>query len=319
MESSEGDLRRWARRSINRVTEHRAALRWTRLLGQAVVSQAAAWFKIDKILETIEGGRRRYEEEDMSLLESLFLPLDISPWISAVPAADHPFQPLSKGELWYQIEGEAAGAYAETFVWPKASVRFNSKFASIKPSDSLVLFGSQVSNVLVRNILGDPWQRPSFEALGERNDWKAQLHWNIYTPQDAPIREIIEYGIPWKSQGHQLIRQVGKPYESYYGQEGQLDDYLLVTRLPRYWRDPNKKAMVIIFAGLHGAGTRASQELLLRPPINELQKVHKKVGSTPFYQALFYVKCVTNDLGEVWPKKITFVDARPIDNIEGKY
>lgn len=311
------ELGEWARQCIRRTTESRAILRLSlKIAAKAIIAYLAGRIGLDKALESIRHDLQELGKEESSLLKALFLPVDTLPWIAAVPASAHPFHPLGKDESWYQIEFEAAQAYGARFIPPTACVRTVSGFPCVRPADSLVLFGSQVSNVAARRILDKPWEVPCLEAVGERCDWKARLHWNIYTPQDAPIRTIIEYGKLWKSKGHQVVVRGGEVLQSSYDKmEHQLDDFLLVTRLPRYWRGPNEKAMVIIFAGLHGAGTQASRSLLLNPPMDELQKIISKIGHVPFYQALFYVECMSDKVGEVRPKKIVLIDASPLEII----
>lgn len=312
------ELGEWARQCIRKTTESRALLR-LKIATNAIIAYLASRIGLDKALESIRHDLQELEKEETSLLEALFLPMDMLPWIAAVPASAHPFHPLGKDETWYQIEFEAAQAYSARFTPPIASVRTVSGFPHVRPADSLVLFGSQVSNVAARRILGKPWELPRLEAVGEKRDWKAGLHWNIYTPQDAPIRTIIEYGKLWKSKGHQVVARGGEVFQSSYDKmEHQLDDFLLVTRLPRYWRGLNEKAMVIIFAGLHGGGTRASRSLLLDPPMDELRKMIRKIGYVPFYQALFYVECISDKVGEVQPKKIALIDAKALEIIGGQ-
>jgi hypothetical protein len=271
------------------------------LAGSTVISTGlSAWM--------YESARQeKIKKTEEALLKNLFCPEGLAPWYALIPANDHPLHPLPEGQDFYPIESEAAASYQDRFS-QGATVRKVNGNPWSRPDDNLVFFGSQVSNKHARRYLGKSTkQSPTFKIKNPYGQWQAELHWNIHTPQNAPIRKIIQNSEPWNSRGHRIASVYGNldSYESIYNPQQQ-DDYILITRLPRY-KQGNQ--YIIVFAGLHGAGTRATSKIFEQPPSNVLEKIKQKTSGEPFYQAVLKVTVKPDKAGNLMPDDFIFVDA----------
>ena len=90
-------------------------------------------------------------EADFQLLKRLFA-TGSSHSVSLSPARNHPFRPLKDNEPAYPIEAECCAAYINAF-YKQYSIREVNGFPNVRPDDSVVIFGSQASNISARAIL----------------------------------------------------------------------------------------------------------------------------------------------------------------------
>jgi hypothetical protein len=177
----------------------------------------------------------------------------------------------------------------------------------------------------LQNILATQAQIDPFIGLTTEIPWggfAAELRWAIYTRKDARVmtkRELFE-GSPQirRAPDHALSdldnRRLPQPEFRHQGDiDFQLDDYLLITVLPR---DSRLDRRIISLAGLHKAGTLAAEALLSDGKLAQsiLKKVHTKVEGLPYYQALIHLK-VDHSTGTPAPTCLELVDAEPIKNV----
>lgn len=247
-------------------------------------------------------------EADQACLERLF-GIGSAPSGAVFPAANHPFK-LPVGEC-YPTERDNCTAYRERFL-KNISLRVVRGFPNAKPDDSLILFGSQVSNLNSRLLLGNPFNldRPKLCVAKPADGWQARLRWNLYTPVGAPIISRQQFGAPWVTRNHFIGGSKGETYESKRQDEVLEDDYLLITALPRFARGTQR---IIVFAGCHGPGQKAATLLLRKSPSKQLQVLANKIAGEPYYQALFHVDLARDDEGEFFPKQAELIDAFPLD------
>jgi hypothetical protein len=183
-------------------------------------------------------------------------------------------------------------------------------YPEIRSDDSVVLFGSQVSNLKTRMMLGNPWQEePILYARGEDNDWNSALWWNLHTPGSARRIKRRQYDTDWIAQNHIIVGSRGDIYKPKLEAGRLVDDYLLITVLPRFKSGYQR---VIILGGVHGPGTLAASNVLSQPPMGEIEKLVKKTSKEPYYQALFHVEVAEGTSGELSPKTLSLVDARAL-------
>ena len=109
-----------------------------------------------------------------------------------------------------------------------------------------------------------------------------------------PVEGVIEreqYGETYRGPASAIVdasgRQVAKPDAP---SQQLKEDYLLVTRLPG-WAGVEGTS-VLIFAGLHGPGTRSAELILTSIDPKELSYLADKIGlgsdrPTPYFQAVF--------------------------------
>jgi hypothetical protein len=131
----------------------------------------------------------------------------------------------------------------------------------------VVAFGSQVSNIFVRDVMGNPYSdHPISQVPVQRSDQKGvvKLRWNLIADRNAPTQTRLQYGVNWEFKPH-IFRDFLRG-DQIYPIDLANSDILLITALPR---NPTGSARAIIFSGLHGAATKAAILLLDDPPIEE--------------------------------------------------
>lgn len=302
----------WREYALNTTSSRRAWIRARIIEGLGVIGACLG------IESFFERKARDLLDEENNMVSSLFGPAP-EHWVSIVPAAHHPFQPLEKGQSWYPIENELAQTYSQRFFSPQVKFRITPDFPEVQDDDGIVLLGSQVSNVNTRQILGSPWEEePIFDVpVCPGMQWKTRLRWNLRTPLlDVPTVRRVQYGKGWKTEDHRICdRKSDKvEFKSYYPSPSiQKDDYLLVTALPRYKAG---KQMILILAGLHGPGTRTAGHILTYPPMGELQKVRERTHDAPYYQALFHVSLTPDITGELRPREVSPADPCPVSLVD---
>lgn len=230
-----------------------------------------------------------------------------APAAAILPAGDHPFVRPAGGKTWYPIEEACSVAYQRRFAGHIA-LRKVQGFPRLQPGDSAIVFGSQVSNLTARHLLGNPWRpEPLFSLVGP--GWSAKLHWNLHSPPDAPRSERRQYGGHWLTVEHEIVSANSEVYRA--DKKGlQQEDYLLITALPRAGA---RSERTIIFGGIHGAGTLAAERLFRQPPPHLVTALFDAIEGARHYQALVRVAVARDAKGEPIPGRLDLVDARPLD------
>jgi hypothetical protein len=224
--------------------------------------------------------------------------------VALMPARDHPFKPLPEGLFAYEIEGACMTAYADR-LWPDVRMRTVHGFPQVRPDDTLVLFGSQISNQRAREHFGNPFRHePTTHAMyGADGDLRrVTLRWNLFSPPGTAQMIRQQYGGDWVAGEHRLLDFAERC--DVVDQAGGRD-YFLLTAIPRYAEGPQR---VIMFGGLHGAGTRGGTEWLAAPDPADLAAIERKTSGSPYYQALFEVSVDERD-GELMPVGLNLLDA----------
>jgi hypothetical protein len=243
------------------------------------------------------------------LLERLFLGSGEG-YAAILPADDHPGKRLRSWRCFYELEGDAAQTYVSRF-YGDAAFHPVEGFPTVHPDDDLVIIGSQVANRWARDYMREPdLAEPVFEIA--RSGWRTTLHWNLHTPENAPLTTIKEFRGPRASAAHVFCERDSLDcYESERDLAGMgyLDDYLLVTALPRH---KGGKQRVIVFSGLHGSGSRAVDLILREPPIDLLRKAARQIADAPYFQILLHVETIVDERGEGFPCNPELVRARAL-------
>jgi hypothetical protein len=253
-------------------------------------------------------GRLADPDVDPEILHALFGAAP-APSGAIIPSGDHPFDIPPPGKTWYPIEEACSVTYQMRFA-ADAVLRRVAGRPRLRPQDSVIAFGSQVSNLYVRDILGNPWQdQPVFHVAGP--GWSTDLHWNLHSPPDAPTASRRQYGNIWITVEHEIVSGSGAVYQVNYEDGVARNDYLLITSLPRGAAENPQRSL--IFGGIHGAGTLSAQRLLHEPPARLLQDIFTHVGGARHYQALIRVAVRTDDSNEAKPGAIDLIDARPLE------
>jgi hypothetical protein len=224
--------------------------------------------------------------------------------VALMPARDHPFRPLPQEHVAYEIEGGCMTAYAER-LWPGVRPRIVRGFPQTRPDDTLVLFGSQISNQRAREHFGNPFaQEPTTHATygTSREPRRVPLRWNLSSPPGTAQVIRQQYGGDWAGGEYRLL-DFAERCDVVEQAGGR--DYFLVTAIPRYAEGPQR---VIMFAGLHGAGTRGATDWLAAPDPVDLAAIERKSSGSPYYQALFEVPVEQRD-GELVPAGVNLLDA----------
>ena len=247
---------------------------------------------------------------EQELLTRLFLVGGVANYTAVLPSDDHPGKPLRLWQPFYELEMDAAQTYICRFF---GNTQFcpMSGFPELRPDDDVVVIGSQVSNLAARILLAKANQEEPVFSI-ERGGWHTELHWNLFTPVNAPLTEILEFRGHRESSGHVICERGSPvPYESRRDAGGTryLDDYLLVTTLPR---GKGRKQRALVFSGLHGAGTRAVDLILRRPPIDLLEKAARRIADAPYFQILLHIDTVADGRGESLPNNPELIGARAL-------
>lgn len=228
-----------------------------------------------------------------------------------VPAADHPFEPPPDNFIGYPIDYHCCGTYATMIsLASNVPVRAVNGEPKITRDDSVVLFGSQISNKLTRDILGNPDRDEPKLKITHKERWATTLWWNLFSPKGTGDYVAQEYGKPWREENFIIGGNAGETYQV-RSQHPVAEDFLLVTSLPRFSSDSRR---IRIFAGAHGAGQMATNLLLASPSDSLLKKLEEKTERQPYYQALFHVVVKRDQNGDVYADAIDdLIDAKPLD------
>jgi hypothetical protein len=253
---------------------------------------------------------REVPAAEQALLEQLFYVGGPGRYTALLPADDHPGRRLRSWQPFYELELDAAQTYASRFFCGTHFYRV-SGFPRLRRDDDVVLIGSQVANASTRALLGRAdGDHPLFDVT--HRGWRTQLHWNLHTPESAPMTTIAEFRGQRTSLAHIFCeRDSASCYASERDAAGTryLDDYLLVTVLPRV---KGEQQRALILAGLHGPGTRAIDLILREPPVVMLEKAARQIGEAPYYQMLWHFETTPDRRGECFPCRPELVEARAL-------
>jgi hypothetical protein len=254
---------------------------------------------------------RQAEETDQALMQRL-LGTRTSP-IALMPAQHHPFKSLRDIDDLYPMEAECCRAYIDRFTItnPYIERRVNG-FLDLQDEYNVILFGSQVSNLATREILGNPYGVVDRVEYHDRNGGivgTIPLRWNLREDENSPIRTRLQYGGDW--QYHDYVLHDFRSKGDIQLDDPNSEDLLLITALPRYRVGDTRR---ICLFGLHAAGTLASSKLLLQPPIDALRVISNEIRNKlayQAYQALFRVSVDRNpQTGELQPASLTLKDVQ---------
>jgi hypothetical protein len=265
---------------------------------------------VEDFVASLKARCRALPAAEHALLEKLFFAGTAGGYAAILPADDHPGKRLRSWRCFYELEGDAAQTYVSRF-YRDAAFEPVEGFPALHPDDGLVIIGSQVANRWARTLLGSAdGAAPVFEIA--RGGWRTMLHWNLHTPESAPLTTVREFRGPRSSAAHAFCERGSSAcYQSERDLAGMgyLDDYLLVTALPR---NKGEGQRAIVFSGLHGAGSRAVDLILREPPTALLQKAAAQIAGAPYFQILLHVETRADERGEGFPCDPALVDARAL-------
>jgi hypothetical protein len=253
---------------------------------------------------------RAIPDANRELLRQLFFVGGNGNYTSLLPSDDHPDKPLRSWQPFYELEMDAAQTYICRF-FPNTHFYPVKSYPRLRSDDDVVIIGSQVSNRAARALLGSA-DRPEPVFQIAHGNWRTNLHWNLLSPENAPRIRIQEFGGQRYSLGHVIYeRDDAVPYQSRTDVAGTryLDDYLLVTMIPRRKDKPQR---VLILAGLHGAGARCIDLILREPPSDLLQEASRQIAGAPCFQMLLRLSTVPDTRGESFPCGPELIEARPL-------
>lgn len=151
---------------------------------------------------------------------------------------------------------------------------------------SLICLGSGVSNRATYDFLGDKLN-PKWTV--KCPEGQVQLAYSMIQVEGLVERE--QYGETYRGPASAIVDSSGRRVARPEAPTQQLkEDYLLVTRLPGW--GSLQGTSVLIFAGLHGPGTRSAELIFTSIDPKELSYLADKIGlssnrPTPYFQAVF--------------------------------
>ncbi|PYV17200.1 MAG: hypothetical protein DMG21_09070 [Acidobacteria bacterium] len=232
----------------------------------------------------------------MGLAYDLFL---AGPDLEVVPASNWRPKPaeveVRPGLRTYETEYCVMKAMT-AFLPASTKWTISDKAWDTNPGHSLILLGSGASNLATRDFLGDKRDRKWTVIYP---DGEIELAYSMAQAEGYVERE--QYGELYRGPAAAIVgnnnRRILKPET--HGIRLQ-EDYLLVTRLPR--RAAGDDPSVLIFAGLHGPGTRAAEHFFSSIDERELSYLADKIGFSgkrrmPFFQAVFRARNISSKLG----------------------
>jgi len=267
------------------------------------------------------------EEELRDLLTTYLYPLNpdgnVQARVPLVPAMKDPWGPPKRE---FSGSGNAvAAAYASAFRSSDVQ-QIVQPIIDVNDDDAPVLIASHLVSEPAARYFGDPNStRPNhrvrYQDVG--GGFAANLRWAIYTPEDAKQTSKLELfqGSPMiRTEPLHFVSDLENPKlpQPVFARQGdldyQLDDYLLITVLPR---DSRFDRRMVSLAGLHKPGTLAAEHLLSDPnlTLEILNAIHEKVGGVPYYQALIKLKVDHTKEGLPRPTHLKLLDAQVIESV----
>jgi hypothetical protein len=278
--------------------------------GRTYVSGIAVEAVVARLfIDDLKARCKEIPAREQALLGKLFYVGGNGRYTALLPADDHPARRLRSWQPFYELEMDAAQTYASRFFRDTHFYRVNG-FPRLRREDDAVLIGSQVSNAATRALLGRADGEEPLFAIARRG-WRTQLHWNLHTPESAPMTTIAEFRGQRTSLAHLFCERGASCYASKRDPAGTryLDDYLLVTVLPRRAGGAQR---ALILAGLHGPGTRAIDLILREPPAAMLEKAARQIAGAPYYQMLWHLDTTPDRRGECFPCHPELIEARAL-------
>jgi hypothetical protein len=247
----------------------------------------------------MQAKQREQEIMVQELLQRLFGSGDAES-TALLPATHHFINPLPKGLLCYPSEKNNCLAYKRRF-WRESKTRMVTGKPNLRPDDTLILFGSQASNLNARYIFGTPVsdqpvlriRADQVKQSGLVGGWEAHLRWNFCSPLKSSELALILSGVEWKTKDHLIVDAIDSSSGGIIRPTSAEDeDYLLVTVLPRFARGRQR---IVWFMGVHRTAQIAVDSLFLDPPLDELKKLaealEEKTSASQYYQGQLYT-CV---------------------------
>jgi hypothetical protein len=169
-----------------------------------------------------------------------------------------------------------------------AEYDYNENFEEPPGDLSKVIIGSGASNREAATYIGTP-EQPIFRTSS------CKLHYGIARGGESLRRR--QYGEVIERRSHTICDSRSRAVHNPRSDKSiQLDDYLLVTRVP----GEVEGSSVTIFAGLHGPGTRSaellfSQDAIAIEDLRTLANIIRlKDHRIPYFQAVFRAKHFVN-------------------------
>jgi hypothetical protein len=286
-------------------------VRASRTTGRTYVSGVAVEAVVAQLfIDLLKQRCPKLPAAEQALLEQLFYVGGTDRYTALLPADDHPERRLRAWQPFYELELDAAQTYASRFYQDTRFARV-AGFPRLRRGDDVVLIGSQVANAAARALLGRPdHAAPQFRVA--RSGWRTDLHWNLHTPESAPRTTIAEFRGQRTSLAHVFCeRESAACYSSRRDPAGTryLDDYLLVTMLPRRKGSAQR---TLILSGLHGPGTRAIDLILREPPTAMLEQAARQIDGAPYFQMLWHLDTTPDRRGECFPCGPELIEARAL-------
>lgn len=187
---------------------------------------------------------------------------------------------LPDGQMTYGHEACVFRAIS-TFLHKELGVNWENmaSLPEVGTDNSRVLLGSGASNAETEEILGRP-EAPRFGTPA------CTLYYGIGQELEALRR--WQYGGFVTPNVHTICDRDGKTLLRPESRGGdQIDDYLLVTRMP----GPQPGTALTIFAGLHGPGTRSAERIFSSLSLKDMTDLASIINlqrrEIPYFQAIF--------------------------------
>jgi hypothetical protein len=233
---------------------------------------------------------------------------------SLCPARDHPFQPLKdiypfERKLVYDIEMDCCNTFIRLF--DNSQVSILADYPLIGNKDSIIMFGSQISNYNVRQLFGMPFTETdipqndiTYQDLN--NVWSVNLRWNLFVPPNSHVKYREQYKRRWAYMDYSL-------FDFYYNEQLNVkddEDYLLITSIPK---SIDNNLFFIIFYGLHGPGTRSTVTLFSEQANDIFDQIYKTIGNEPYFQILIKVNYNPQYNDDLSYYKLNYLDSIVLD------
>lgn len=227
----------------------------------------------------------------LDLIQRLFFPK--TGCLELYPANDHPKKDLRKDQLTYPNEEQAMKAIRNLF--GEAKEITDDKYQS-NPHHSQAYLGSSISHKGTRMVLGHP-DSPCFKYA--TSNFYVKFPYSIVRLDDRVTR--LQDGEERETYNYAVIDSSRNPVVSTHNHGRLTGDVLLVTRIPRELGG----ADLLIFAGLHGPGVRAVENLLYEISPEDLDFLAKCIGNDdPYFQAIFRIPDLQEKDGTTVPVSI---------------
>lgn len=248
------------------------------------------------------------DKSETELMDRLFGPRG-APSVALAPAGAHPFKSPETPLGFYPTDLAVCDAYRGRFLKKITEIRRVHGYPQIRTGDHLIVAGAQVSNIITRTLLGNPWKMPQFHI--EQPAWRTEIPWNVWI--DGEERwERRQFNNQWLGFNEVIVDPSGIVHQPKFVNRILVEDLLLITVLPRGGAGSQR---IVIFSGTHAPATTASTGILDNPPFSLLSSIDAKVdiANNPYYQTLLRVQVTAAPDGSRIPGEITHIDSHPLD------